>query len=506
VPDLAAAGVSGRRVGAIFAIVAVAAPATASAQSPSYQIPSDNPFVGVPGARGEVYLYGMRNPYRWSFDRTTGDMYIGDVGGINEEITFLPRATAAGANLGWNCFSGTVVQSGCIPGRYSPPAFEYPSGPDLVIGGYVVRDPELPSFQGQYLFGRFQTGIRRLGPGATGSEQPTQADVTSVSALGEDGVGHLYAVSLDGPVYRLQQSGVNLTAVGIGSFTQPVAVAAPPGDPDRLFIVERPGRVQLRTASQVSLFLDIANLVGDSGAEEGLLAFAVAPDYATTGRVYAFYTDNAGDLQLDEFRRTAAVADRSDQSSRRPVLTIPHGQASNHNGGQLLFGPDGLLYLSTGDGGTQGDPEGDAQSLGSLLGKVLRIDPVPPPAPAPQPLLAAPAADTTGPRLRTRIKRRQRVLRLRGAVAYAGCNEPCAIGAVATLRIARRQFRMRRAGRPERVSQTSRIKVRLTRRGTRALRRALRRKRRASVRIGLRATDRAGNRSRPLRATVRVRR
>jgi len=453
----------------------------------------------------------MRNPYRWSFDRQTGDIYVGDVGGIMEEITFLPRATARGANLGWNCFSGTAVQSGCTPLGHVPPAFEYQSGPDVVIGGYVVHDPTLPSFQGQYLFGRFQTGIRRLGPGASGTEQATSANVTSVSGLGEDGLGRLYAVSLAGGLYRLQEQGGNLTASSIGNFTQPVAVAAPRGDPSRLFIVEKPGRIQLRTGAQVSLFLDITNLVGDSGGEEGLLAFAVAPDYATSGRVFAFYTDNAGDLQLDEFRRTAGAPDRSDRATRRPVLTIPHRQASNHNGGQLLFGPDGLLYLSTGDGGTQGDPEGDAQNLGSLLGKVLRINPNPPAGtgpPPPGPLVGAGgvAADTTAPRLHTRIKRRQRVLRLRGAVAYARCNEVCAVAAGGRLRVGRRAFRLRRVTRTLPLSRRARLKVRLTRRGTRALRRALRRGRRPSVRLGLRATDPAGNRSRLVRATVRVRR
>ena len=200
-------------------------------------------------------------------------------------------------------------------------------------------------------------------------------NVRAVAGFGEDGAGHLYAVSLSGPVYRLVQPSPDVLATqSVGNFAQPVAVAAPPGDPDRLFVVEKAGRIQLRTGATVTEFLDITALVGDDGGEEGLLAFAVAPDYGASGRVFAYYTDNNGDLQLDEFTRTAAGPDSSTAATRRPLLTIPHAGADNHNGGQLLFGPDGSLYLSTGDGGIQGDPEGDAQNLGSLLGKILRLD------------------------------------------------------------------------------------------------------------------------------------
>ena len=103
---------------------------------------------------------GMRNPYRWSFDRLTGDMWIGDVGGSNpdqEEITRLPAGSIAGANLGWNCFSGTVVQDG-LHARQPPPAASTSTraAPDVVIGGYVVRDPDLGAFAGVYLFGEAQ--------------------------------------------------------------------------------------------------------------------------------------------------------------------------------------------------------------------------------------------------------------------------------------------------------------------------------------------------------------
>lgn len=432
----------------------------------------------------EVYAYGMRNPYRWSFDRQTGDMYVGDVGGTNEEITFLPAAQSRGANLGWNCFSGTAPFSGCTPSNYFPPAYEYPSGPDVVIGGYVVRDPALPSFAGRYLFGRFASGdLVTLGPGAAPPAQPTGLDVPNVSGFGEDGAGHLYATSLAGEVYRLGESGGALTKTSIGTFDQPVAVAAPTGDPNQLFIVEKPGRVQLRTAAGVSQFLDISSLVQDGG-EQGLLALAVAPDYAATGRVFVFYTDNGGDLQVDEYRG----------GTRIPVLTIQHDQASNHNGGQLLFGPDNALYLSSGDGGTQGDPEGDAQNLSSLLGKILRID------------VGVAPPDTAAPALSVRVPRRQRVLRLRGVVAYVRCSEPCTLGAGATLRIGRRKLLLRRAAGAAQPAPRTRLRVRLRKRQVRILRRALGRGRNPEVQIRLRARDAAGNRSALVRRAVRVRR
>src|SRR5688572_9603030 len=272
------------------------APAAAPAQA-QYTVPPDNPFAGTPGARPEVYVSGMRNPYRWSFDRQTGDMYIGDVGGINEEITFLPRASSSGANLGWNCFSGTAMQPGCSVANHRPPAYEYPSSSDVVIGGYVVRDPALPSFAGRYLFGQFNGDLVFLGPGASGAEDDAGVDVPAVAGFGEDGAGHLYAVSLSGPVYRLVQPSPDVLATqSVGDFAQPVAVAAAPGDPDRLFVVEKAGRIQIRTGSTVTEFLDITALVGDDGSEEGLLAFAVSPDYGASGRVFAYYTDNNGDL------------------------------------------------------------------------------------------------------------------------------------------------------------------------------------------------------------------
>lgn len=436
----------------------------------------------------DVYASGMRNPYRWSFDRQTGDMYVGDVGGTNEEITFVPAAQSRGANLGWNCFSGTAVESGCAPSNYFPPTYQYPSSEDVVIGGYLVRDPALPSFQGQYVFGRFGTGIiMELGAQAAPPATDTGLNVPSVSGFGEDGVGHLYATSLAGGVYRLgQNAGGTLTKTSIGDFNQPVAVAAPPGDPNQLFIVEKPGRVFLHTPAGTKEFLNLTSRVQDGG-EQGLLALAVSPDYAVTHRVFVFYDDNGGDLQLDEYR----------DGVRTPVITIQHDQADNHNGGQLLFGLDGGLYLSTGDGGTQGDPEGDAQNPNSLLGKILRFD---------VGAGAPPPSDTAPPVVSLRVPRYQRVLRRRGAVAYVRCSEACTLFARGTLRIGRRKLLLRHVTTKVRSSPRKRLKVRLKKRSARLLRHALADGRRPRVQIRLRARDAAGNHSALLRRSLRVRR
>jgi hypothetical protein len=159
----------------------------------------------------------------------------------------------------------------------------------------------------------------------------------------------------------------------IGTFDQPVYVTSLP-DPDRLLVVEQAGTIQLWQGGAGSTFLDIRSLVL-AGGERGLLSVAVAPDYRTTGHIYVYYTRRPdGALQIDEFTSSGSSVPAA---SRREVLTIPHPGASNHNGGQLQFGPDGYLYVGTGDGGGGGDPGENAQNAASLLGKILRIDPRP---------------------------------------------------------------------------------------------------------------------------------
>jgi glucose/arabinose dehydrogenase len=159
----------------------------------------------------------------------------------------------------------------------------------------------------------------------------------------------------------------------IGEFDHPVYVAGAPGYPRLLFVVEQAGRIMVADGGR-SLprpFLDIRDRVDYDGGERGLLSVAFPPDYAASGRLYVYYVDKAGSIQIDEYHRESAT--RADPASRRGVITIPHPVNANHNGGQMQFlGED--LYFGTGDGGAAGDPPNNAQNLESLLGKLLRVD------------------------------------------------------------------------------------------------------------------------------------
>jgi glucose/arabinose dehydrogenase len=168
-----------------------------------------------------------------------------------------------------------------------------------------------------------------------------------------------------------KRAGIGLKQVG--RFEAPVYVAGAPGFPNLLFVVEQPGRVEvLRGGRRVGHpFLDISGLVSYEG-ERGLLSIAFPPDYAHSRRFYVYYTDNAGNIRVEEFKRKSAT--RAARGSRRAVIEIPHPVNANHNGGQLQF-LGNLLYFGTGDGGSGGDPPNNAQDRRSLLGKLLRIDP-----------------------------------------------------------------------------------------------------------------------------------
>jgi glucose/arabinose dehydrogenase len=129
----------------------------------------------------------------------------------------------------------------------------------------------------------------------------------------------------------------------------------------------------MRDGNPLTTFLTV-NMI-TAGGEQGLFSMAFAPDYATSRKFYVYYTDLDGDMVVAEYLRDAVNPDIADPGTRRIVLEIPHPTEENHNGGQLQFGPDGYLYLATGDGGGGGDPFRSAQDLEDLRGKMLRIDP-----------------------------------------------------------------------------------------------------------------------------------
>lgn len=153
---------------------------------------------------------------------------------------------------------------------------------------------------------------------------------------------------------------------------QPVYLTAPAGDP-RLFIVEQPGRIRVVENARLldKPFLDIVNKVR-SGGEQGLLSVAFHPQYRSNGLLFVNYTDNNRDTRIERY---TVSADRNvaDPRSAKLILAIDQ-RYSNHQGGLNLFGPDGMLYIGMGDGGSQGDPHGNGQNRNALLGKLLRIN------------------------------------------------------------------------------------------------------------------------------------
>jgi glucose/arabinose dehydrogenase len=182
-----------------------------------YTIPSSNPFVDRPG-RDEIYSYGLRNPFRFSFDTTTAGqprIAIGDVGQNRfEELDYTTVAAASGANFGWDAFEGfapyTEENSGTPdPGGTTKPIFAYPHSRDgscSIIGGYVVRDPRLRSLDGRYVYADLCEGqLRSLVPhlSTASGDRKLGLAVESPTSFGEDDAHRLYVCSLSGPVYRL---------------------------------------------------------------------------------------------------------------------------------------------------------------------------------------------------------------------------------------------------------------------------------------------------------------
>ena len=175
-----------------------------------YLTPKSNPFDGSRG-RDEIYALGLRNPYRFSFDSRSGDIFIGDVGQDSwEEIDHVSRRRLGGSNFGWDLLEGTHDFDGHhAPAHYRPPALEYSSrgAGCAVTGGFVVHDPQLPALAGSYIYADFCGGeIRSFNPANPGgSDASTGLDVDQPSSFGEGAGGRIYVASLTGAVYRIVQ-------------------------------------------------------------------------------------------------------------------------------------------------------------------------------------------------------------------------------------------------------------------------------------------------------------
>jgi hypothetical protein len=205
-----------------------------------YTVPPGNPFAGVPGDYAPVFAYGLRNPFRFSFDRLTGALSIADVGqSAREEVDFAPAPDlGAGANYGWNCMEGSLEGpatdpqcAALTPEVFVPPIFEYPhSEPEgggaygsAIIGGYVARGPGLGDLYGRYVYGDWGTGLIRSflpsDPYGTDRLESIRLPEETLDSFGEDSCGRLYALSGEGPVYRL---------VGSEASTCPTSSPPPP--------------------------------------------------------------------------------------------------------------------------------------------------------------------------------------------------------------------------------------------------------------------------------------
>jgi glucose/arabinose dehydrogenase len=196
----------------------------------------------------------------------------------------------------------------------------------------------------------------------------------SLLALGVIGLG-LFAGRIEPGVKVASAATTIALSPHVSRLNQPLAMTQPNDATNRFFIVERTGRISVMVNGtlQSTAFLDVTGIITSTGSEQGLLGLAFHPNYASNGLFYVYYTASNGDNTLARYRVSSTNANLADANSRTVLFAEPD-RFENHNGGNLAFGPDGFLYVGMGDGGSAGDPDNNAQSLSSLLGKLLRID------------------------------------------------------------------------------------------------------------------------------------
>lgn len=206
---------------------------------PDGSVPADNPFVGTPGARGEIWAYGLRNPWRMSFDPATGDLWVGDVGqGAREEVDLVTR----GANLGWPVFEGTRSNknpTGLPPGAFTPPVHDYGRTDGAsVTGGHVYRGSAVPALVGAYVYADFVSGNvwGLVHDGVQAVANVWLATTSGPASFGEDAAGELYVCCFDGRIRRFRAAGGGGAATAMpallsqtGLFADTAALSPAPG-------------------------------------------------------------------------------------------------------------------------------------------------------------------------------------------------------------------------------------------------------------------------------------
>ena len=273
-----------------------------------------------------------------------------------------------------------------------------PDDPSVVFGAGKVRaGAPSPAFEGNLDEIRIST-VLRYETTFTRPRKPFVPDAATAALYHlDDGAGDRVSDvsgAAGGPSHGFRASGtagpawsslsapqggsapIELTLLTSG-LSDPVQLLQPPGDPSRYFIVEQSGAIRIFTGGSLlpTPFLSIGSLTSD-GSEQGLLSMAFHPNYESNGYFYVYYTDDLatpGDITIARYT-VSANPNVADPDSALILLVIPHPVNANHNGGLLVFGPDGYLYAGTGDGGGGGDQDNNAQNLNVLLGKMLRID------------------------------------------------------------------------------------------------------------------------------------
>lgn len=378
----------------------------------NYRIPPDNPFIGATtfnglpvnsnNVRTEFYAVGLRNPWRFSFDPVTDLLWLADVGqGAREEVDIIHK----GGNYGWNFREGTIQR----PGSGAPPAGfthinpiqDYGRGTGTnqgasVTGGVVYRGSRIPELHGAYIFADYVSGniwqMRYEVSGGVTNITPFSRIMgeNEIVCFGTDPAnGDVLMGDLNNAiVQRLLSNPYRVVnAFGALSFSGPMAIVTPPGETNRVFVVEQAGRIAVITnlANPTrSVFMNITNRVR-AGGEQGLLGMAFHPGYATNRYFYVFYTSNTNGNQtgggdntrhdrLSRFQISATNTNLGDPDSEL-ILINQRDEASNHNGGCVQFGPDGYLYVSLGDEGDANDSLQNSQNITKdFYAGMIRLD------------------------------------------------------------------------------------------------------------------------------------